>query len=52
MKILHIEKKNQILNTYEIFHIYEASKKNMQLNDIFTETYNPIYDMILTKFRT
>jgi hypothetical protein len=52
MKILHIEKKSQILNTYERFHIYEISKQNMQLNDTFTETYNPIYDMILTKFPT
>jgi hypothetical protein len=33
-------------------HIYEVSKQNMQLNDTFTETYNPIYDMILTKIPT
>jgi hypothetical protein len=26
MKILHIEKKSQILNTYERFNIYEISK--------------------------
>jgi hypothetical protein len=52
MKILHIEKKSQILNTYERFHIYEVSKQNMQLNDTFTEAYNPKYDMILTKFPT
>jgi hypothetical protein len=32
--------------------IYEISKQNMQLNNTFTETYNPIYDMILTKFPT
>jgi hypothetical protein len=50
MKILHIEKKSQILNTYERFHIYNVSKQNIQLNDTFTETYNLIYDTILTNF--
>jgi hypothetical protein len=39
MKILHIEKKGQMLETYERFHIYEISKQNLQLNDNFTETY-------------
>jgi hypothetical protein len=52
MKILHTEEKSQIFNTYERFHIYEISKQNMQLNDTFTETYNPIYDMILTTLPT
>jgi hypothetical protein len=47
MKILHIEKKGQILETYERFHIYEISKQNIQLNDNFTETYNPIYNTII-----
>jgi hypothetical protein len=52
MNILHIEKKGQILDTYERFHIYETSKQNKQLNDNLTETYNPIYEVILTKFPT
>jgi hypothetical protein len=52
MNILHIEKKGQILDTYERFHIYETSKQNKQLNDTLTETYNPIYDVILTRFPT
>jgi hypothetical protein len=50
MKILRIEKKSQILNTYERFHTYNVSKQNIQLNDTFTETYNPIYDTILSNF--
>jgi hypothetical protein len=49
MKILHIEKKSRILNTYQRFHTY-ISKQNIQLNDTFTETYNPIYNTILTNF--
>jgi hypothetical protein len=43
MKILDIGKKGQMLDTYEIFHIYEICKENIKLNDNFTETYNPIY---------
>jgi hypothetical protein len=50
IKILHIEKKSQILNTYERFHIYNISRQNIQLKETFAETYNPIYDKILTNF--
>jgi hypothetical protein len=46
MKILHIEKKSQILNTYETFHIYNISKQNIQLNDTFTETYREVFNQL------
>jgi hypothetical protein len=42
MKILHIENKGQMLDTYERFHIYKISKQNIQLNKNFAETYNSI----------
>jgi hypothetical protein len=48
MKILHIEKKGQMLDSYERFHIYEISKQNIQLNNNYAETYNSIYDTIIT----
>jgi hypothetical protein len=51
MKILHMEKKGQMLDTYERFHIYEISKQNIQLNDNFADTYNPIYDIIITAYQ-
>jgi hypothetical protein len=51
MKILHIGKKVRALGTYERFHIYEISKQNMQLNDNFTETFNPIYDVIIAAYQ-
>jgi hypothetical protein len=38
VKIPHIEKKNQKLNTYERFHTYKITKQNIQLNNTFTET--------------
>jgi hypothetical protein len=42
MKILHVEKKGQPLDTYERFHIYQTSKQTIQLTDNFAETYNSI----------
>jgi hypothetical protein len=49
--ILHMENKGKMLDTYERFHIYEISKQNIQLNDNFTETYNPIYDTIISAYQ-
>jgi hypothetical protein len=51
IRILHIGKKERILDTYERFHIYEISKPNVQLNDKFTETLNPIYDAIISAYQ-
>jgi hypothetical protein len=51
MKILHIEKKGKMLDTYEKFHIHEISKQNIQLNNNFAETYNPIYDLIIATYQ-
>jgi hypothetical protein len=30
---------------------YEISKQNIQLNDNFTETFNPIYDAIIAAYQ-
>jgi hypothetical protein len=38
MKIVHVEKKGQMLDTYEGFHIYEITNQNVQLSDNFAET--------------
>jgi hypothetical protein len=51
MKILHVEKKGRTLDTYERFHMYEITKQNLQLNDNFTETFNPIYDVIIATYQ-
>jgi hypothetical protein len=51
MKISDIGKKGQMLDTYERFHIYEISKQNLQLNDNFTEIYNPIYNKIISTYQ-
>jgi hypothetical protein len=52
MEILHIGKKGLALDIHERFHKYEISKRNMQLNDNFTETFNPIYDVIIAAYQT
>jgi hypothetical protein len=51
MEILYIGKKGRVLDTQERFHIYEMSKQNIQLNDNFTETFNPIYDTIIAAYQ-
>jgi hypothetical protein len=47
MKILHIQKKGLMLDTYERCHIYKISKQDIQLNDNFAGLYNPIDDVIM-----
>jgi hypothetical protein len=51
MNILHIEKKGQMLDTYERFHMYELSKQNLQQIDNFTETYKPLCNTILSTYQ-
>jgi hypothetical protein len=41
-----------MLDTYVSFHIYEISKQNIQLNDNFAETYNPMYDVIMATYQS
>jgi hypothetical protein len=48
MKPLRNGKKGLLLDTYEKFHIYEVTKQKVQLNDNYTEMYNPIYNIIST----
>jgi predicted transcriptional regulator len=46
MKMLHMEKKGPKLNTLERFHIYDITKKGLQMNDTFTDIYNPVFDIV------
>jgi hypothetical protein len=43
MEVLHIEKKGQLLNTLKRFHIYNVSKRKLQMNDTYQDTHNPIF---------
>jgi hypothetical protein len=47
LNILHREKKGSLMNTLEQLHIHKLTKDNLQLNDVHTDTYNPIFDLII-----
>jgi hypothetical protein len=47
MKILHVEKKGPKLNTLERFYIDDITKKDLQMNDTFTDIHNPIFDTLV-----
>jgi hypothetical protein len=51
LSILHQKKKGLLLNTLEQFHIHKLTKENLQLNDTQTDTYNPIFYLIITHNR-
>jgi hypothetical protein len=42
MEILHLNKKGQLMNTWERFHIHRLSRDGLQLNG----THNPIFTLI------
>jgi hypothetical protein len=46
MDILHIERKGQLMNTWDRFHIYKLSSNKLQLNDTYTDTHNPIFNLM------
>jgi hypothetical protein len=50
MEILHLDKKGQLMNTWERFHIYKLSKDGLQLNDTHTDTHNPISKLVNNHF--
>jgi hypothetical protein len=50
MEILHIEKKGRMLNALESYHIYELTKQNLQMNEALTDSYNQIYNTLITTY--
>jgi hypothetical protein len=51
MKILHVKKRGQMLDTYDRFYVYKISKQYIKLNDNFAETYNHICDTIIPAYQ-
>jgi hypothetical protein len=45
--IIHMAEKGHLLNTLERFYIYDLSKKKLQMKDTYTDTYNPIFDLLI-----
>jgi hypothetical protein len=52
MYILHIENKGPILNTWELFHIHSLSTQKLQMNDVFTDIHNSVFDLIIRTYPT
>jgi hypothetical protein len=48
MKILHVERKGQMLDTLENYYIYTITRQGLQMNETSTSTYmyNPIYEFL------
>jgi hypothetical protein len=49
--ILHIERKGPLMNTLEQFHTYSLWKENLQINDIYTDIHNPIFNVIIDHYK-
>lgn len=50
MEILHITKKGIMMNTLEIFHIYNVKRLDYQVNDKCTVKYNAIFDTLIHRY--
>jgi hypothetical protein len=37
---------NEYVGTFPYIHIYKLSSNNLQLNDTYTDTHNPIFNLI------
>ena len=47
MDVTHFAKKGRMMDTLEKFHIYDATRKGIQINDRLTVQQNPIFEAIL-----
>jgi hypothetical protein len=52
MKILHVTKKGKMLDAQENYYIYKITKQGMQINDVATNTYNPIHEFMYEHTKT
>jgi hypothetical protein len=48
LKILYKNKKGRLLNTVEQFYIYINTKQNSHLNNLYSDSFNPIYNTLLS----
>jgi hypothetical protein len=51
MKMLYVERKGQMPNTLENYcvcvYIYMVIKQGLQMNEALTDTYNPVFDILI-----
>jgi hypothetical protein len=46
LEVLHFQYEGRMMNTLESYHIYEAHKQGLQLNEALIEPYSPIFETI------
>jgi hypothetical protein len=51
LNILQFEKKSQKMNSLEQYYIYRLTRENLQLNDTYTNNYNPIFHIITDYYK-
>jgi hypothetical protein len=51
LNILHFKKKGPLMNSLEQFHIYRLGKDNLHLKVTHTDTYNPIFNLIIKYYK-
>jgi hypothetical protein len=47
LDVLHVQRKGSMMNTLESYHIYEAYKRGIHLNEALIDSYNPIFEIII-----
>jgi hypothetical protein len=47
MDVIYVTGKGRLLNTLQKFYIYDLSKKELQMNDTYTDIYKPIFDLLI-----
>jgi hypothetical protein len=47
LDVLHVQRKGSMKNVLESYHIYEASKPGIHLNETLSDSYNPILEIII-----
>jgi hypothetical protein len=52
MEVLQFEKKGQLINPWERFHIYKLSRDNLQMNDMYTDIHNPIFKLVNSHYNS
>jgi hypothetical protein len=51
MKVLHLNKKGELMNTWERYHIHRLSRNDLQLNDTYADVNNPIFKVIDSHYK-
>jgi len=49
MEVVHVTKKDKLMDTFECFHIYKETKAGNQINDRLKAKQNAVFETIIQK---